>query len=345
MAFNLRSRIVLSLCVILASGCGSSGGSNPSPGPTPPPAVTVTSVSVSGAASPVVGDTVQFTATATFSDGSTQTVTGQATWESSNQAVVTITSGGLATFVAQGDADIKATYRSATGSSASGTSHVTCAPKAPSRYTLTGTVSDASNGSMVSGVNARITDGPDANRSAVTDAGGRFSMTNVTAGAFQVEFTRANYVTRSIPVSLTADMSVTVQLSAQPPAPDVTHFYGTYNVAITQSEQTCPQGPFEVGKTGTFKIEGNTSGSSMKVTIVERGTTRTYSGSMNGNGSFGGTADQNVIAGFSPPQNKHEYTGTVSGTSTGTRVDATEFVNFTIPCPGGKMQVFYSGSK
>ena len=52
-----------------------------------------------------------------------------------------------------------------------------------------------------------------------------------------------------------------------------------------------------------------------------------------------------VIAGFSPPQNKHEYTGSVSGTSTGSSVNATEFVDFTIPCPGAKMQIGYSGSK
>jgi hypothetical protein len=344
MAFLFRSLVVFLFAAAVASGCGGSGGgSAPGPGPTP---VTVTGVTVSGGGSPVVGDTVQFTATATFSDGTTQTVTGQVTWESSNTAIVTITAGGLATFLAAGDAEIKATYRSSSGTTVSSTSRVTATPKPPSRYTLSGTVSDVANGSMMSGVDARIIDGPDASRTAVTDGAGRFSISNVNAGSFQVQFTRKDYVTQSIPVSLTGDMSMTVRLAAQPPAPpDVTRFYGTYNTALTMTQQTCPGATFEVGKTGTFKIEGNSSGSSMKVTIVERGTTRTYSGSMRADGSFSGNADQNIIAGFTPPQNKHEYTGSVSGASNGTRVDATEFVNFTVPCPGGKMQIVYSGSK
>src|SRR3954464_5894059 len=125
--FWLRSIAVLSLCVVGAS-CGSSGGGGTTPpGPTP---VSLTSVNVTGGGSPVVGDTVQFTATAVFSDGTTQTVTGQATWETSNQAIVTITSGGLASFIAQGEADVKATYRSSSGTTMTGTSHVTVAAKA-----------------------------------------------------------------------------------------------------------------------------------------------------------------------------------------------------------------------
>ena len=334
--FWFRSIIVLSLCAVLAAGCGSSGG-----GTTPPTPVTLTAFAVSSAGSPVVGDTVQFTATATFSDGTTQNVAGQATWESSNQVVATITSGGLATFLAQGDTDIKATYRSSSGTSMSGTTHVSCSNKNPSRYTLTGTVTDATNGNPLPGVNARIFDGPDANRSAITDANGRYTMTNVAAGTFLVQYTRSDYETRSVPVTLTGDTSVTVQITALPAS--VTRFYGTYNTGLTILKQTCDF-PFPVGPTGTFKIEGNTSGSSMTITIVERGTTRTYNGSMRADGSFSGNGG-GIIAGFSPPQNKHEYNGSVSGTTNGNRVDATEFVNFTIPCPGATMQIGYSGSK
>jgi len=339
MAFCSRSLVIVLFAAIIASGCG--GGSTPGPAPTP---VTVTGVTVSGgsgAGSPVVGDTVQFTATATFSDGTTQTVTGQVTWESSNTAIVTITSGGLATFVAQGDADIKATYRSSSGTSVSGSSRVTVTNKTPSRYTLSGTVSDATNGNMLSGVNARIVDGPDANRSTTTDGGGRFTLSNVAGGSFAVQFTRTDYETRSVNVSMSGDTSVSVQIAAQQVS--VSKFYGTYNTSLSIKQQTCDF-PFTVGPTGTFKIEGNASGSSMLITIVERGTTRTYNGSIKSDGSFSGNGG-GIIAGFSPPQNKHEYTGSVSGTSTGSRVDATEFVTFTIPCPGAKMQIGYTGGK
>src|SRR5205823_5491412 len=152
-----------------------------------------------------------------------------------------------------------------------------------------------------------------AGRSGVTDGSGRFAIGNLAAGSFLVQFTRSDYETRSIGVALSADTSVTVQITAQ--VASVTRFYGTYNTALRILQQTCDF-PFSVGPTGTFKIEGTTSGSSMTITIVERGTTRTYNGSIKGDGSFSGTGG-GIIAGFSPPQEKHEYNGSVSGTSTG----------------------------
>ena len=56
-----------------------------------------------------VGDTQQFTATGTLSDDSTKDLTGTAVWSSSNTAVATIASGGLATAVGAGSSTITAT--------------------------------------------------------------------------------------------------------------------------------------------------------------------------------------------------------------------------------------------
>jgi uncharacterized protein YjdB len=55
-----------------------------------------------------VGDTVQFTATITYPDGSTADVTGEVTWFSSDTGVATI-EGGLATGESEGTAVITAT--------------------------------------------------------------------------------------------------------------------------------------------------------------------------------------------------------------------------------------------
>ncbi|MGA3328912.1 MAG: Ig-like domain-containing protein, partial [Terriglobia bacterium] len=63
-----------------------------------------------------VGNTQQFTATGTNSDGSTQNLTSTATWSSSAPGVATITSGGLATGVTTGTSTISATMSSITGS-------------------------------------------------------------------------------------------------------------------------------------------------------------------------------------------------------------------------------------
>jgi hypothetical protein len=55
------------------------------------------------------GGTLQFTATGTFSDGSTQNVTNTATWSSSAAAVATINTTGLASAVGIGSTTIQAT--------------------------------------------------------------------------------------------------------------------------------------------------------------------------------------------------------------------------------------------
>jgi hypothetical protein len=81
------------------------------------PAPTLTSIAVTPA-NPTnsVGGSQQFAATGTYSDSSTQNLTGQATWISSNSAVATITAGGLAAAVAPGTTAISAALAGVTGS-------------------------------------------------------------------------------------------------------------------------------------------------------------------------------------------------------------------------------------
>jgi hypothetical protein len=55
-----------------------------------------------------IGSSQQFKAIATYSDGSTQDITSQVTWASSNTSVATVSSGGLATVQAVGTASISA---------------------------------------------------------------------------------------------------------------------------------------------------------------------------------------------------------------------------------------------
>ena len=62
------------------------------------------------------GGTQQYTATGTYSDASTQNLTGTATWSSTSAATATINSAGLATGVASGTTTIQATSGSVSGS-------------------------------------------------------------------------------------------------------------------------------------------------------------------------------------------------------------------------------------
>ena len=66
-------------------------------------AVTPSSVSIA------VGETQQFTATGTYSDGSTTVITNAVTWSSSNPSTATITSTGQASATAAGTTVISAT--------------------------------------------------------------------------------------------------------------------------------------------------------------------------------------------------------------------------------------------
>jgi hypothetical protein len=81
---------------------------------TPP---TLTSIAVTPATPTIVaGGTQQFAATGTYSDGSTQNVTTQATWSSRTTTVATISPSGLATALSAGSTTISATLTGVTGS-------------------------------------------------------------------------------------------------------------------------------------------------------------------------------------------------------------------------------------
>jgi trimeric autotransporter adhesin len=118
---------------------------------------TLSSISVTPAGDTIApGTQLQFTATGTFSDGSTQVITNSVTWASDKTSVATIGAAGSATAVAQGTANISATQNSVTGSAALNVSSVTLksiavtpataalAPATTQQYTATGTFSDGS---------------------------------------------------------------------------------------------------------------------------------------------------------------------------------------------------------
>lgn len=94
-------------------GCGGGSGSNVQPQTHP----TVVSIAVTPTnPSVAMGLSQQFTATGTFSDNSTQNLTGSVTWSSLTTSVATINAGGLALGVGTGSTTIQAVSGSVTGS-------------------------------------------------------------------------------------------------------------------------------------------------------------------------------------------------------------------------------------
>jgi hypothetical protein len=73
----------------------------------------VTAVTLSGTTPITVGETSQFTLTATLSDATTQNVSTSATWQSSNAVIASVSAVGDVTAVSPGTATISATYQGA----------------------------------------------------------------------------------------------------------------------------------------------------------------------------------------------------------------------------------------
>jgi len=80
------------------------------------PTVTTSSILITDVSAINAGATVQLTATATLSDGSTQDVTNSAIWSSKNNSVASVNGSGLVTSSTAGAVDISATYDGQTDS-------------------------------------------------------------------------------------------------------------------------------------------------------------------------------------------------------------------------------------
>jgi len=126
---------------------------------------TLFSITVTPASSSMaVGTTKQFTAMGTFSDSTTQDITASVLWSSSSAATATINNQGLVTSAATGATTITATLGSVSGSTgltvsilhlvsiAITPSNPTIAQGTSVKFTVTGTFSDLSTATNLSGV-------------------------------------------------------------------------------------------------------------------------------------------------------------------------------------------------
>jgi hypothetical protein len=159
-----------------------------------------------------MGASSQFTATANFSNGSNQNVTNDATWQSSNPAVATISASGLVTTVGSGEADVQATYQNTTGKL-----HIAVA--GPPTFTLQGVVSQTGSSSPVQGATLGVVDGINAGRSTSTDGNGFYNLGQLQVGSFTLHAVKNGYATTDKSVELTGDLRFNFTMTANPPPP------------------------------------------------------------------------------------------------------------------------------
>ena len=176
----------------------------------------VTAITVTPANSNMpVGTTKQFTATASFSDGSSQDVTASVLWGSSNPAAAAINNQGLVSSVAAGSTTINAVLDSVTGSTnltvttvkLVGIAILPSNPRIEARtfvkFTAVGTFSDGSTGGNLAGVSWKSSTPKVASmRSSGTAFGKRTGSVTITASASGLKGTTTLTVSNGTLVSL-----------------------------------------------------------------------------------------------------------------------------------------------
>jgi hypothetical protein len=193
----------------LLEGCAGSSPSTAAPSPvvSTQSALRVVSLAVAGSA-PLAGATTQFSATATSSDNTTQSVTNAASWSSSNSSVASVSASGAVTGVAAGDADITATYQTL-----SGKARVTVVRPAPGTFTISGTLRDGTSGGILPKVLVQAADSTGTTRSAVTDASGEYVISGVSPGLVTLTVAITSYELMTRTASVSADTSVDLVLT------------------------------------------------------------------------------------------------------------------------------------
>ena len=215
------------------------------------------------------GLTQQFSATGTYTDGTTANLTSQVTWDSATPSIVTISSTGLAQSLATGTTNITAALGSVT--SATDTLTVTAAamtsiavtPVNPSvakglaqQFTATGTYSNGSTANLTSQVTWALATPSDATISSTGLATGVAQGTSVITATLGTVASPGDTLTVTVP--LVASVAIVPSVAS-----------ATYGQGLTFTATVSPASSGEPTPGGTvqFKVDGVNLGPA--VTLVK----------------------------------------------------------------------------
>jgi hypothetical protein len=160
-----------------------------------------------------IGQTGQFTATATFNNGSSKNVTPDGQWQSSDTRVATVSEAGEARILGFGTCVISFEYEKQHASL-----NVRASP--PNTFTLRGRVHEPGGGlpdwfgEGGSGLPGVVVLETSSGRSAVTSANGRFAISDVPRRQLRLKVEKDGYETREVEVDTTQEQ-VDVDLPMQ----------------------------------------------------------------------------------------------------------------------------------
>lgn len=214
--FKAASAAILALLVCWSSaGCGSSSSSSPaSPTPTPASSAKVTALKIIGAPNSyiVVGDTAQFTATATLSDGTTANVTNEAAWSAADPSIFQVAPGGKVTALKVGSTDIRAAYQGFNSKD-----YTTAQPFLT--FKAYGTVTEAPpDFRSLAGARVEINPSPSPGFFVTTDGNGDFTFPPLKGGPYTLTVARDGFVSQTRSITLTRDTRADFPMQPTPPA-------------------------------------------------------------------------------------------------------------------------------
>ncbi len=226
------------------------------------------------------GATQQFVATGTYSDSSTQVLTGFATWNSTNTAAATVSTGGLATGAGAGSTTIQATYNSITGSTSltvTGATLVSIAvtPANPTlftsgtqQFTATGTYSDSSTANLTSTVTWT------SNNTAAATINSAGLATGIAAGSATIKAT-SGAISGSITLTVTPGPTL-VSIAVTPATPSIligaTQQFtatGTYSDSSTQNITSTVTWTSSVPAVATINSAGLATGVAVGTSTIQ----------------------------------------------------------------------------
>ncbi len=228
------TRTILATAVALAIACHGKSPTSPSSYGDP-----IIRGAIDGPASIAPGSTAQLHFIKTFANGTTEDDTSKAAWNSSDSAIVAISSSGLATGVSRGVANVTASYGATAGRPFFVLEDGT--------FVLAGTVTEDTL--PVLGAQVAVTRGTGKGLAAVTDWQGRYTLYGV-AGDIDVQASRDGYVpaTRSVSViSVAQSLDFALQETQAP-----FDFVGDWHATFTPSS-TCTALADDVGSR-TFDV-------------------------------------------------------------------------------------------
>jgi hypothetical protein len=225
----VRAIVAIATAFVILS-CGSDSPQQPTPLPNlPPPPVSLARVEIRAPESIDLQRSMQLSATAVRSDGTSEDVTSQAQWSSANPSVVSVSGSGEATAVQAGEATITARYQNRTGSAL-------IAGLPAGTHKLTGVVTE--NGRTVDGVLVTVISGVGTGRASTTGGGGRFNLFGV-AGHVTLQAKRDGYLNKLVEVDVNGTTTHNFEVLLTRPRLNLA---GDYILSL-QAGASCASGP------------------------------------------------------------------------------------------------------